>query len=63
MMYLDPVVEEVRRNGASLAEECGGSVHRMAERLREGAETGGRRIVRRKAPPAQPLPPSARTPP
>jgi len=56
-MYSDPVVEEVRRNGAKLAEECAGDVHRMAERLRQGAETSGRRIIRRKAPPAQPPPP------
>ncbi len=46
-MYTDPVVEEVRRNGAMLAEKCGGDVHRMAERLRQAAEDSGRRIVRR----------------
>ncbi len=46
-MYTDPVVEEVRRNGAMLAEECGGDVHRMAERLRQAAKDGGRPIVQR----------------
>lgn len=53
MMYRDPVVEEVRRNGAKLAEECGGDVHRMAERLRQAAREGGRPIVRRQVAPVR----------
>lgn len=46
-MYSDPVVNEVRKNGEKLSEECGGDVHRMAERLRIATRKSGRRVVLR----------------
>jgi hypothetical protein len=60
-MYTDPVVEEVRKNGAKLTKECEGDVHRMAERLRHAAGKGGRRIVRRGEIVGRPLKPPPRT--
>lgn len=49
-MEVDPVVEEMRRHGAKIAEQCDGDVRRMAERFRrEQAETP-HRIVRRSPP-------------
>lgn len=44
-MHNDPVVEEMRRNSAKLAEECGYNVARYAESLRQREAEGGRRIV------------------
>ncbi len=46
-MYVDPVVQEVRRHGARLAEECGGDVHRMAERLRRAQAENTHRVIQR----------------
>lgn len=46
-LYHDPAVDEMRRNGARLVEECGGDVKRIAERLRREQKEGGRRIVSR----------------
>lgn len=48
-MNTDPVVQEVRENGARIAEECGGDVHRMAECLRRKQETNAKRVRRRSA--------------
>jgi hypothetical protein len=48
-MFVDPVVEEVRRNGAEFAEECGGDIHRMAEELRREEAEHPERIVDRAA--------------
>lgn len=61
-MQRDPVVEEVRRNGAMSAEECGDDVRRMAERLREAAARSGRRVVRRERPSARSTPPTRQGP-
>ena len=47
MPYRDPVVEEVRANGAKLAEDCGGDVHKLALRLRELQMQHPERVVRR----------------
>jgi|GEM_PF-3350525 len=52
-MYIDPVVEEIRRRGAQIAEECDGDIHRMAERFRREQAQNTRRIVRRPAPPGR----------
>jgi hypothetical protein len=46
-MYPDPVVDEVRQNGARIAEECGGDVHRMAERFRREQAEHPDRVVHR----------------
>jgi hypothetical protein len=46
-MQRDPVIEEIRRNGAALAEECGGDVHRMAEMLRRKQNDHASRVIRR----------------
>lgn len=46
-MDVDPVVQEMRRHGAQIAEECGGDIHRMAERFRREQAENARRIVRR----------------
>ena len=47
-MFVDPVVEEMRTNGARLAEECGGDIRRIADRLRrEQAEHPDRVVIRR----------------
>ena len=48
-MEVDPVVQEIRRHGARLAEECDGDVHRMAERFRREQAEHAHRIVRRDA--------------
>ena len=48
-MYVDPVVEEMRRHGAQIAEECGGDIHRMAERFRREQAENHHRIVSRGA--------------
>ena len=56
-MDRDPVVQEVRDNGAKLAEECDGDVHRMAERLRQAAKDGGREVITRKSSPERRKPP------
>jgi hypothetical protein len=47
MMFSDPVVQEMRRNGARIAEACGGDVHRMAEHLRRAQSKSAQRVVRR----------------
>lgn len=52
-MDVDPVVQEMRRHGAEIAEACGGDVHRMAERFRREQAKGGRHIVRRKGRPVK----------
>lgn len=46
-MYVDPVVQEIRRNGARIAEECRGEVHDMAERFRREQDEHPDRIVHR----------------
>ena len=46
-MFVDPVVEEVRQNGARISEECGGDVHFMAERLRRTQAEHRGRVIRR----------------
>jgi hypothetical protein len=48
-MFVDTVVQEIRDNGARIAEECGGDVHRMAERLRSEQAANADRVVSRKA--------------
>ena len=48
-MLPDPVVEEVRRNGAEFAEACGGDVHQMAEALRREDAAEPQRVVDRAA--------------
>ena len=47
-MESDPVVEEMRRHGADIAEECDGDIHRMAERFRRRQAESAHRVVRRK---------------
>ncbi len=46
-MDVDPIVQEMRRHGAQIGEECGGDIHRMAERFRREQADSGRRVVRR----------------
>ena len=46
-MRHDPVVEEIRRHGAEIAEACGGSVHEMAERFRREQKQHPERVQRR----------------
>lgn len=46
-MLSDPVVEEVRRNGALFAEEHDGDVHRMALALRQKQAEHAARLARR----------------
>lgn len=60
MLESDPVVNEMRRNGAQIAEDCHGDVHKFAERLRREQADHPHRVVRR-----TPLPPAdvSRTPP
>jgi len=53
-MRRDPVIEEVRRHGAALAEECGGDIHRMAELLRKKQNEDPARVVRRSPRPSLP---------
>lgn len=62
-MIPDPVVEEVRRNGAKIAEECGNDIHRIVERLRREQAEHPERLVayprrsqpwRNAAPPQEP---------
>ncbi|NOS99429.1 MAG: hypothetical protein HOP29_02255 [Phycisphaerales bacterium] len=53
-MERDPVVDEMRSNGARIAEECDGDIHKMADRFRREQEQHGGRIVRRRPPPPQP---------
>ena len=62
-MYLDPVVQEVRQNGARIAEQCGGDVHRMAEHLRRAQAENAHRVVHRGDQPTRtrPSPPKAGT--
>jgi hypothetical protein len=55
-MMKDPVVDEVRRNGARLAEACGGDIHRMAEHLRKAATDRSRRVVCRHGDLRRPVP-------
>ena len=55
-MYIDPVVQEVRRNGARIAEECGGNVHRMADYLRRAQAANASRVIRRVDRPTRPPP-------
>lgn len=55
-MYIDPVVQEIRRNGARIAEDCGGDVHRMAERLRQEQQKHPERLIRRSSSKQTPLP-------
>ena len=50
-MDVDPVVQEMRRHGAEIAEECGGDIHRMAERFRREQAAKARRIARRQVRP------------
>ena len=46
-MFVDPVVEEMRRNGARVAEECGGDIRRIADRLRREQAAHADRLVSR----------------
>ncbi len=46
-MDVDPVVQEMRRHGDKIAEECGGDLHRMAERFRREQAKHTHRIVPR----------------
>lgn len=48
-MEPDPVVEELRRHGAKIAEECDGDIHRMAERFRREQAEHPERVARRNA--------------
>ena len=50
-MYPDPVVDEIRRHAAKIAEECDGDVHRMAQRFRREQAKNPHQIVRRTLPP------------
>jgi hypothetical protein len=47
-MDIDPVVEEMRRHGARITRECGGDIHRMAERFRKEEEQHPHRVVDRR---------------
>ena len=60
-MYSDPVIDELRRHGAQIAEECGYDIHRMAERFRREQAEHPERVIsakelarRRGVPPAKP---------
>ena len=46
-MDADPVVTEIRRHGARIAEECAGDIRRMAERFRREQTQNADRVVRR----------------
>jgi hypothetical protein len=46
-MYVDPVVEEIRRNAAQIAKECEGDIHKLAERFRREQTANVHRLVRR----------------
>ena len=46
-MFADPVIAEIRRAGARIAEECDGDLHKMAERFRREQAQHPERIVRR----------------
>ena len=52
-MDVDPVVREMRRHGAEIADACGGDIHRMAKRFREEQAKGSRHIVRRQVQPVK----------
>ena len=56
-MFVDTVVQEIRDNGARIAEECGGDVHRMAERFRSEQAKNAGRVVSRKAKKSDPRKP------
>jgi hypothetical protein len=47
-MKPDPVIEEIRRNAAAIAEECGGDIRRMADRFRREQAENVSRVVRRR---------------
>ena len=51
-MIVDPVVQEMRRHGAEIAEACDGDVHRMADKFRREQAKGNRRVVQRVQPQA-----------
>ena len=53
MRHVDPVIEEMRRHGAEIAEECDGDIHRMAERFRREQAANASRLVRRKRRPGE----------
>ncbi len=59
-MYLDPVVEEMRRHGTQIADECDGDIHRMAERFRREQAQSNRRVIRRDSTPSPRPDPDAR---
>lgn len=44
-MFIDPVVEEMRRNGLRIAQECGGDIRRIVERLRREQAAHAERLV------------------
>lgn len=44
-MFVDPIVEEVRKNGAIIAAECAGDIRRIAERLRREQAAHPQRVV------------------
>jgi len=48
-MDADPVVQEMRRHGEQIAEECDGDMHRMGERFRREQAEGTHPIRRRQA--------------
>ncbi len=64
-MDIDPVVEEMRRHGARITQECGGDIHRMAERFRKEQEQHPERVVnlRKRIMPDEAPPASTKTKP
>ena len=58
-MDVDPVVEEVRRRGARIADECRWDIRCMAERFRREQAEGKRVIVRRRVRPETPREPNS----
>lgn len=46
-MFADPVIAEIRRTGARIAEECGGDLHKLIEYFQKKEAQHPERIVRR----------------
>ncbi len=44
-MFIDPVVEEMRKNGARIAAECGRDIRRIADRLRREQSANTDRVA------------------
>jgi len=47
-MYIDPVVQEIRQHAARIAQECGGDIDQIIERLRKEQEQHPERVVNRR---------------